>query len=44
MTTQVPLFFGRIFFGLAGNKTNHKSLDEFEFQQDSITEFSVSSP
>ena len=35
---------GWIFFILADNKTNHKSLDGFEFQQDSITVFGVSCP
>ena len=35
---------GWIFFILAGNKTNHKSLDKFEFQQDSIADFGVSCP
>ena len=29
---------------LADNKTNHKSSDEFEFGQDFITDFRVSSP
>ena len=36
--------FGWIFFILADNKTNHKSSDEFEFRQDSITDFGVSCP
>ena len=39
MTTLVPSFFGLIFFILAGNKTIHKSLGEFEFREDSITDF-----
>ena len=43
MTTLVP-FFGWIFFILANNKTNYKKLDEFEFGQDSITDFGVSCP
>ena len=38
------LVLGWIFFILADNKTNHKSSDEFEFQQDSITDFGVSCP
>ena len=44
MTTLVHSFLGRSYFILAGNKTDHKSLDEFEFQQDSITDFGVSCP
>ena len=36
-------FFGLIFI-FAGNKTNHKSSNEFEFRQDSITDFRVSCP
>ena len=43
VTTLVPSF-RLIFFILAGNKTNHKSWDEFEFRQDSITDFGVSCP
>ena len=39
MATLVPSFLD-----LAGNKTNHKSLDEIEFRQDSITDFGVSCP
>ena len=35
--------FGWI-FSLADNKTNHESSDRFEFGQDSITDFGVSSP
>ena len=38
------LIFRWIFFILAGNKTNYKSLDEFEFLQYSITDFWVSCP
>ena len=37
VSTQVPSFFWWIFVILAGNKDNYKSLDEFEFQPDSIT-------
>ena len=33
--------FRWLFFILAGNKTNHESLDEFELQQDSITELAA---
>ena len=33
-----------IFFILAGNKTNHKSLYEIEFWPDSISDFGVSCP
>ena len=36
--------FQWIFFILAGNKVNHKSLDGFAFRQDSITDFGVSCP
>ena len=36
--------FKLIFFILADNKNNYKSLDEFEFCQDPITYFGVSSP
>ena len=35
--------FEWVFFILVGNKVNHKSLDGFEFRQDSITDFGVSS-
>ena len=42
VTTLAPSFL--IFFILAGNKNNHKSLDGFEFRQDSITDFRVSCP
>ena len=34
--------FGWIFFIV--NKTNHKNLDEYELQQDSITDFGISCP
>ena len=34
--------FQWIFFILAGNKVSNKSLDGFEFRQDSITDFGVS--
>ena len=33
-----------IFFIFAGNKINHISMDEFEFQQDSITDLGVTCP
>ena len=33
-----------IFFILAGNKDNYKSLDEFEFRQNSVADFGVSCP
>ena len=36
------LVFDWIFFILAGNEDNHKSLDEFEFGQNSATDFGVS--
>ena len=36
--------FQWIFFILAGNKVNYKSLNGFEFRQDSITDFGVSCP
>ena len=36
--------FKWIFFFLAGNKDNHKSLDEFEFQPDPITDYGVNCP
>ena len=36
--------FGWIFFTLAGNKTHHKSLNEFEFWQNSTTDLGVSCP
>ena len=36
--------FQWIFLVLAGNKVSHKSLDGFEFRQDSFTEFGVSCP
>ena len=36
--------FKWIFFILAGNKVNHKSLDGYEFRQDSITDLGVSCP
>ena len=44
VTTLEPSVFGRILFILADIKTNHKSLDGFEFRQDSITDFGVSCP
>ena len=43
MTTQVLSFF-LDFIILAGNKTNHKSSDEFEFRQDYIADFGVICP
>ena len=36
--------FDWIFFILAGNKDNHKSFDEFEFQRNSTTYCGVSCP
>ena len=39
-----PLVFDWIFFILAGNKDNYKSLDVFEFGQNSATDFGVSCP
>ena len=36
--------FDRIFFILAGNKGNHNSCDEFEFQPDPIPDCGVSCP
>ena len=44
MTTLVLSIFEWIFFILAYNKDNYESLDEFEFRQDPITCFGVSSP
>ena len=44
MTSLVPSFLDGSFFILADNKTNYKSSDEFEFGQDSIIDFGVSSP
>ena len=41
---NVVTIFGWIFFILAGDKTNHKNSDEFEFWQDSITDIGVSCP
>ena len=41
MTTLVPSFSN---FILAGNKVSHKSLDEFEFRQDSMTDLGDSCP
>ena len=38
------LVFDWIFFILAGNEDNYKSLDEFEFRQNSTTDFGVSCP
>ena len=37
MSTLVPLFLDGSFMILAGNKVNYKSLDEFEFLPDLIT-------
>ena len=42
MTTLVPSFLDDLL--LAGYKTNHEILDEFEFQQDFIAEFGVICP
>ena len=39
MTILVPSFSNG-----SGNKVNHKSLDGFEFGQDSFTDFGVSCP
>ena len=36
--------FDLIFFVPAGNKDMHKSLDEFEFQPDPTTDYSVNCP
>ena len=36
------LIYGWIFFILADNMDNHKSLDEFEFRQDFITDYTKS--
>ena len=44
LLTLWRLHFDWIFFILAGNKGNHKSLDEFEFQSDSIYDCRVSCP
>ena len=38
------LIFGWIFFILAGKTDNYRSLDEFEFQLDPITYYTVSCP
>ena len=41
----LPFFiFDWIFFILAGNQDNSKSLDEFEFGQNSAADFGVSCP
>ena len=39
MTTLMPSFLDGL-----GNKTNHKSLDDVEFRQDSVSDFRVSCP
>ena len=45
MTTLAPSFLnGSSNFILAGNKSNHKSLDEFEFRPDLITDDRVTCP
>ena len=44
MTTPAPSFLNGTFFILAGNEDNLKSLDEFEFQSDPITNYRVSRP
>ena len=44
MTTVVPSFLDESSSFFADNKTSHKSLDEFEFRQDSITDFGLSCP
>ena len=44
MTTLVLSISEWIFFIFAYNKDNYWSLDKFEFQQDSITDFAVSCP
>ena len=44
MNTLVPSFFNLVFFVPAGNKDLHKSLDEFEFQQDPTTDYRVNCP
>ena len=38
------LVFDCIFFIPAGNEDNYKSLDEFEFGQNSVADFGVSCP
>ena len=43
-STLAPSFLSWIFFILAGNEDNNKSLDEFEFGQNSDTDFGVSFP
>ena len=40
VTTLVPSFFDWILFILSGNKDNHKSMDEFEFQVEPISDWS----
>ena len=42
MTTLVPLFLNGSSFILASNKDNHKSLDEFQFRPDPITDYGFS--
>ena len=42
VSTLEPSF--SIFFILAGNEDNHKSLDKFEFRRNSATDFGVSCP
>ena len=44
LCSLLAIFFQWIFFILAGNKVSHKSLDGFEFRQDSITDLGVSCP
>ena len=44
VTTLVLSIFEWIFFILADKKDNYKSLNEFEFRQDPITYYGVSSP
>ena len=39
MTTLVPSLLDRFFFILAGNKNIHNSLDQFEFWQDTVTDY-----
>ena len=39
MTTLVPSFSNGSSSFYAGNKVSHKSLDGFEFRQDSMTDF-----
>ena len=44
VSTLAPFIFDWIFFILAGDKDNYKSLDEFEIRWNSTTDFRVSCP